>query len=144
MQDSLPAGWLAFTGRELNPLDHYERFPSCYISSPFPGFILTLPWRFSDACCRYSWLPSSCSVRETLYGAIFVKGCAKGPIPFSSLCFFVRVRRETGKKQGVQVPHGEGVATHIDPESCAVSRESIGEALTGERIGQPSNRGSAG
>jgi len=42
MQDSLPAGWLAFTGRELNPLDHYERFPSCYISFPFPEFILTL------------------------------------------------------------------------------------------------------
>ena len=42
MQDSLPAGWLAFAGRELNPLDHYERFPSCYISSPFPEFILTL------------------------------------------------------------------------------------------------------
>ena len=42
MQDSLPAGWLAFAGRELNPLDYYERFPSCYISFPFPGFILTL------------------------------------------------------------------------------------------------------
>jgi len=42
MQDSLPAGWLAFAGRELNPLGHDERFPSCYISSPFPGFILTL------------------------------------------------------------------------------------------------------
>ena len=42
MQDSLPAGWLAFTGWELNPLDRGERFPSCYISSPFPGFILTL------------------------------------------------------------------------------------------------------
>src|SRR5262249_28502141 len=26
MQSSLPAGWLAFTGRELNPLDHYKRF----------------------------------------------------------------------------------------------------------------------
>jgi hypothetical protein len=37
MQDSLPAGWLAFTGRELNPLDRVERFPSCYISSPFPA-----------------------------------------------------------------------------------------------------------
>ena len=32
MQDSLPAGWLAFTGRESNPLDRCERFPSCYIS----------------------------------------------------------------------------------------------------------------
>jgi hypothetical protein len=42
MQDSLPAGWLAFAGRELNPLDRYERFPSYYISFPFPGFILTL------------------------------------------------------------------------------------------------------
>ena len=41
MQDSLPAGWLAFAGRELNPLDRYERFPSYYISFPFPGFILT-------------------------------------------------------------------------------------------------------
>ena len=43
MQDLLPAGWLAFAGRELNPLGRDERFPSCYISSPFPGFILTLP-----------------------------------------------------------------------------------------------------
>jgi hypothetical protein len=42
MQDSLPAGWLAFAGRELNSLDHYERFLNCYISFPFPGFILTL------------------------------------------------------------------------------------------------------
>src|SRR5215831_13033405 len=42
MQDSLPAGWLAFTGWELNPLDRAKRFPSCYISSSFPGFTLTL------------------------------------------------------------------------------------------------------
>jgi hypothetical protein len=48
MQDSLPAGWLAFAGRELNPLDRYERFPSCYISSPFPEFILTLDRREQD------------------------------------------------------------------------------------------------
>src|SRR5262245_36096049 len=45
MQDSLPAGWLASTGRELNPLDRNERFPSCYISFPFPEFILTLAVR---------------------------------------------------------------------------------------------------
>jgi hypothetical protein len=31
----------------LNPLDHYKRFPSFYISFPFPGFILTL----------YGWKP---------------------------------------------------------------------------------------
>jgi len=40
----------------------------------------------------------------------------------------------------VQVPYDEGVATHIDPESCAVAREGFGEALTGGRIGQPSSR----
>src|SRR5215471_10727478 len=43
MQDSLPAGWLAFTGWESNPLDRDERFPSSTSSSPFPEFILTLP-----------------------------------------------------------------------------------------------------
>jgi hypothetical protein len=54
----------------------------------------------------------------------------------SLISFFVRVRRETGKKSVVKVHHGEGVAIHIDPESCADVREGIGEALTGERIGQ--------
>jgi hypothetical protein len=64
---------------------------------------------------------------------------SRGITPFfSSLSFhsFVRVRRETGKKSVVRVHHGEGVAIHIDPESCADAREGIGEALTGERIGQ--------
>src|SRR5215475_6120217 len=54
LQGWLPAGWLAFTGRESNPLDHDERFPSCYISSPLPGFILTLrhpkPVTATDSC----------------------------------------------------------------------------------------------
>ena len=40
MQGSLPAGWLAFTGRESNPLDHDERFQITF-SSPLPGLILT-------------------------------------------------------------------------------------------------------
>src|ERR1700681_439021 len=40
MQSSLPAGWLAFTGRESNPLDHDERFQITF-SSPLPGLILT-------------------------------------------------------------------------------------------------------
>lgn len=31
--------------------------------------------------------------------------------------------------------HDEGLATHIDPESCAGAREGVGEALTGARIG---------
>src|SRR5258708_9430592 len=42
----------------------------------------------------------------------------------------------------VQVHHDEGVANRIDPESCADAREGIGEALTGERIGQPLRRDS--
>lgn len=37
----------------------------------------------------------------------------------------------------VQVHHGEGVATHTDPESCVPGREARGEALTGAHAGQP-------
>jgi hypothetical protein len=40
----------------------------------------------------------------------------------------------------VQVPYSEGVANHAGPESCADIREGTGEALTGERIGQPLSR----
>src|ERR1700747_3795941 len=40
----------------------------------------------------------------------------------------------------VQVHHDEGVANRIDPESCADTREGIGEAWIGERIGQPLSR----
>ena len=41
----------------------------------------------------------------------------------------------------MQVRCSEGVAIHTGPESCASGREARGEALTGERIGQPSSRG---
>jgi hypothetical protein len=34
----------------------------------------------------------------------------------------------------VQVPYDEGVANHIDPESCAAAREGLGEALTGDCV----------
>ena len=40
----------------------------------------------------------------------------------------------------MQVPHDEGVATHINPESCGVAREGSFEALTGEPTGQPLSR----
>jgi hypothetical protein len=40
----------------------------------------------------------------------------------------------------VQVSYSEGVANHTGPESCVDIREDAGEALTGERIGQPSSR----
>jgi RNA-directed DNA polymerase len=36
--------------------------------------------------------------------------------------------------------HGEGVATHTDPESCGVAREGGVEALTGARAGRVFSR----
>ena len=47
------------------------------------------------------------------------------------------VRRITDGRQRVGVPHDEGVANHIGPESCAGGREAAREALTGVRVGQP-------
>jgi hypothetical protein len=43
-QGWLPAGWLAFTGRASNPLDHYERFQITW-SSPFPVLLTLLTFR---------------------------------------------------------------------------------------------------
>ena len=40
----------------------------------------------------------------------------------------------------VQVHYDEGIANHIDPESCAGIREDVGEASAGERTGQPLSR----
>ena len=40
----------------------------------------------------------------------------------------------------MQIHHDEGVANRIDPRSCTDAREGIGEALTGDRIGQPLSR----
>jgi hypothetical protein len=40
----------------------------------------------------------------------------------------------------VRVHYDEGVAIHVGPESCGGIREDVVEALTGERIGQPSSR----
>ena len=38
-------------------------------------------------------------------------------------------------------PYGEGVASHTDPESCAVSRKAGCEALTGAHVDGVSSRG---
>ena len=40
----------------------------------------------------------------------------------------------------MQVHCDEGVANRIDPESCVGAREGVGEALTGDHIGQPLSR----
>ena len=47
------------------------------------------------------------------------------------------VRRITDTRQRVKVLYDEGVANHIDPESCADGREAVREALTGAHVGQP-------
>jgi hypothetical protein len=49
------------------------------------------------------------------------------------------VRRETGRRQEVEVLRDEGVATHIGPEPCALVREDRGEASAGVCAGQPSS-----
>jgi hypothetical protein len=51
MQSSLPAGWLAFTGRESNPLDRYKRFQ---ITFSFPSSGLILAQR-TAGFPRYGW-----------------------------------------------------------------------------------------
>ncbi len=44
----------------------------------------------------------------------------------------------------MEVSYGEGVASHTGPESCAVAREVVGEALPGECAGRVSSRESSG
>src|SRR5215469_2529428 len=39
----------------------------------------------------------------------------------------------------MQVPYGEGQASHAGPESCVGTREGDGEALTGVRAGRVSS-----
>lgn len=40
----------------------------------------------------------------------------------------------------MKVRYGKGVTTHTGPESCVGIREDVGEALTGDCIGQPLSR----
>ena len=40
----------------------------------------------------------------------------------------------------MQVLYDEGIANHIGPKPCAGSREGVGEASAGVRIGQPLSR----
>jgi hypothetical protein len=55
LQGSLPAGWLTFTGRELNPLDRDKRF-QITVSSSFSGFILA-QGKFHDDAPLKLWRP---------------------------------------------------------------------------------------
>ena len=40
----------------------------------------------------------------------------------------------------MKVSYDEGLASHIDPESCVCGRKVTSEALTGERMGQVLSR----
>lgn len=61
--------------------------------------------------------------------------------PFSrDTVYIYSVRREASKSQEVKVFKMQGLANHIFPESCIVSREACSEALTGALIGQPLSR----
>jgi hypothetical protein len=118
-QGWLPAGWLAFTGRVSNPLDHYERFQITW-SSPFP-VLLTLPvpllrsstpvepmcpclgghtgaaprWSKSEGFGRWriSGLTHAASAPAVLRFALRVTAHAQGWLPAGWLAFTVRVSR---------------------------------------------------
>ncbi len=60
---------------------------------------------------------------------------------FSTACKdLTRKRRETGRVSWMKEPYGEGVASHIGPESCGGCSNAAAEALTGVRAGQVSSR----
>ena len=59
LQSSLPAGWLAFSGRELNPLDRYKRFQIKFSFSS-SGFILT---QEGSSLPFYECTPSPCPLQ---------------------------------------------------------------------------------
>jgi len=63
LQSSLPAGWLAFTGRELNPLDCYKRFQITFPSS-FSGFVLAQGKFHSEPPSRFTSLDHLVGDRE--------------------------------------------------------------------------------
>jgi len=45
-------------------------------------------------------------------------------------------QRQTARRQRRKNPYEKGLATHLDPESCADTREGAREALTGARAGR--------
>ena len=45
-------------------------------------------------------------------------------------------QHKTARRQRRKKPHEKGLATHLDPESCADTREGAREALTGARTGR--------
>ena len=75
MQDSLPAGWLAFAGRELNPLDCDEGFRAITFSSSSPGFSLTLrkSTQKVSALQRSTMLASKAHIRAQVWAGACIE-----------------------------------------------------------------------
>ena len=100
MQDSLPAGWLTFAGRELNPLDRDERFPSPTSSSPFPGFILTLRAPDPEATLI---APTRIAAREAM-----LRSSARACRPVEALVAQYSMARETSVPEAPAMAFARG------------------------------------
>jgi hypothetical protein len=78
MQSSLPAGWLAFSGRELNPLDRYKRFQITF-SSPFSGLILAQRKFHGVASLKFAAIAGACSKGASREGTATAEGDSRWP-----------------------------------------------------------------
>ena len=136
MQSLLPAGWLAFTGRELNPLDRYKRFQITF-SSPFSGFILAQGKFHFELPTNGSLIPTA----GPRYGRHRIgppigrggqEPCG-GPVPFGTVEMDYRSEAREGiREHGLfavwidldqrstealsDVPHGNGGKSLLPPE----------------------------
>jgi len=80
----------------------------------------------------------------TTFTGLFHKKCnrLKARVVIYAYNHHVRllVRRENRRGEVNARSLDEGIASHIDPESCGVSREGGVEALTGENMGRVFSR----
>src|SRR6516225_107593 len=129
MQSSLPAGWLTFTGRVLNPLDRYKRFQ--IIHPPFLDFA----WRKGSFIML---LPSNAKREPDLF-SLDVRSFDDRP-PFFDLGFLIRGERLwrllLGRRQFL---------THVDvalldgrvDERCTHRAVELRDDVGGRTLGQP-------
>jgi hypothetical protein len=92
------------------------------------------PTRCSPGCCRRA---AARAALRRQHGWVTVKRRTKPWGTVDAEVMGWTRRRATGRRWEVRGLYGEGVASHTGPESCAAVREDRGEALTGERVGQP-------
>jgi hypothetical protein len=90
MQSSLPAGWLAFTGRASNPLDHNKRFQITH-----PPF-LDLSWRYRDELPPPHWITSS-AVANSDSGMVRPRALAVFKLMINSIFVACWTGRQVGR-----------------------------------------------